>query len=443
MSSETDAAPSTSSSQPDDSAATPSSSTSSPSSPPGTLPPLPLPTPPDLDAILRAATYSGSALPHGDRPHGRPVLKSPRPSMERYDERCWTRTKQTNARRALGREPQVSMICYINFRNALSDLVPVPGMVNSFLARDVSPGSPDEVAKTKAIGKGKGKAVAGGEEEWAGPHWPWLDGRYIYVAKGREAVARHMKEMGGVAVDETPEAQKVKGPRILRKSGEEQKVSAWETIARIEERCEKSEAQKLLPGKREERIMKRAMGLDEDESERLISLSTTYTSTISRLHAHILRIYTPGLIQLARLPSTFTDGTQTQMLDTVYTRLTDGSAFKFAGRLYESFWNVQEQLGERRKKRREEQEQERRGNGGLGGSGGGFGGAGGGFGGIQPPVASPRDPSRPVGQVEGGEAGGGEAGSLSPQPPGKESWVPGPGGKFYPPGTKVISCTMM
>ncbi|GAA5897455.1 hypothetical protein JCM6882_001891 [Rhodosporidiobolus microsporus] len=426
-----------SASQPTPEGPTPSSSSSSP---PGTLPPLPLPTPPDLDAILRAATASNPALPP---PHGRPVLKSPRPSMEKYDEKCWTRTKQTNARRALGREPQVTMYCYLNFRNSLSDLVPVPGTVNSFLARDVAPGSPDEVARTKAF-KGKGKAVEGGDGEGEGPHWNWLDGRYIYIARGREAVARHMKEMGGVVVD-GPVDEGRKGPKILRKSGEEEQVGAWGTIARIEERCERSEAQKMLPGKREEQVMRRAMGLDEDDSERLISLSSAYTSSLSRLHAHIIRIYSPGLNQLARLPSTFTDGTQAQMLDTVYTRLTDGSAFKFAGRLYDSFWTVQGQFAERRRKFMETEgkkiaEEERKYRERRGGASG-YGGFGGGFGGVQPPVP-PREKEK---SVESGEGGAEGEGSPPKPPPGGKKGEPvvGPDGKLYPPGTKVIVCTVM
>lgn len=150
------------------------------------------------------------------------------------------------------------MFCYINFRNALADLVPVPGAPASFLARDATTDSPDaEKAK-----KGKGKAPE--HEDLPDYRWPALEGRYIYIARGRDAVARHMKEMGGVSVAEPVDGQAT-GPKIMRRSGEEEKMGAWDTIARIEERCEKLEAQKLLPGKREEQMLRRAMGLDEDE----------------------------------------------------------------------------------------------------------------------------------------------------------------------------------
>ncbi|GAA6032019.1 hypothetical protein JCM8097_003390 [Rhodosporidiobolus ruineniae] len=395
---------------PSDSPAVPSESPAPPA-PSGSLPPFPPSAvpPPDLDSILRAATVSG--VPAG---HGRAVLRSPRPSLEKYDERCWIRSKQTNARRALGREPQVTMYCYLNFRNALSDLVPVPGSINAFLARDAAPGSPDEQHAHHAAavqGKGKGKAVEGAEDLPA-YRWPFLDGRYLYIARGREAVARHMKEMGGVAVDSSPVGEP-HGPRLMRKSGEEEKAGAWDTIARIEERCEKLEAQNMLPGKREERLLKKAMGLDEDDSERLISLSTAYYSSLQRLHAHVLRIYTPAFKQLARLPSTFTDGTQLQMLQTLGTRFTDGSAFNLAGRLYESFWNVQKQLEERRRRA------SGGGDGGVGGMGG-FGGLGGGFGGNQPPVppAPPRDASPRAGEASSGGPGqGGGEGPVPPVPP--------------------------
>ncbi|GAA6006664.1 hypothetical protein JCM10207_005011 [Rhodosporidiobolus poonsookiae] len=399
---------------------------------PSSLPPFPPigAPPPDLDSILRAAT-SAPAHPQGI-PVGRPVLRSPRPTMERYDERCWTRTRQTNARRALGREPQVTMYCYLNFRNSLADLVPVPGAPNAFLARDAH-ASTSSAADPSGKGKGKEVVRAPEHEDLPAYHWDFLDGRYLYIAKGREAVARHMKEMGGVAAGSTSAEGVEAGPKIMRKSGEEEKVGAWDTVARIEARCAKLEAERALPGKREERMLRRAMGLDEDDSERLISLSTAYSTSIQRLHAHILRIYTPVFKQLARLPSTFTDGTQLQMLDTVTTRLTDGSAFRFAGRLVESFGTVRGQLDERRKRARDEK--------GPGeGEGGAFGGFGG-FGGMQPPV--PPSPSPPA--SEAGESAGGKEGGEAPPPPPRGKPVIGPDGKQYPPGTKVtvINCVVM
>ncbi|BGP12527.1 hypothetical protein JCM10213_007629 [Rhodosporidiobolus nylandii] len=391
----------------------------------GPLPPQPYPGAPPLDAILRAATAGARGHP--------PQQAAVRdwPTMERYDEKCWTRTKQTNARRALGREPQTSMYCFLNFRNSLADLVPVPGSPNSFLARDVAPGAPDEHSF-------KRKPKAPEHEALPEYHWPWLDGRYVYVARGREAVMRHMKEMGGVAGEQAKDGVE-RGPMIMRKSGEEEKAGAWDTIGRIEERCERLEAEKMLPGKREEQLLRRALGLDEDDSERLISLSDYWSTSLRRLHAHILRIYTPAFTQLARLPSTFTDGTQLQMLDTVTTRLTDGSAYNLAGRLYQSFWTVQEQLGERRK-RRIEQERNSREGGGFGGMGG-FGG----FGGSQPPVPPPAAPRAAEPEQRNVGAEEGNASSAEAKPPGKEDWIRGPGGKLYPPGTRFVpvACSVM
>ncbi|GAA5856327.1 hypothetical protein JCM8547_000869 [Rhodosporidiobolus lusitaniae] len=407
------------------------SSSSSPSSPP-TLPPIPYPGGvPDLDALLRAAAPPAPVPPPGGR---NPFPKSARPSMEQIDERCWIRTRQTNARRALGREPQTVAWCYLNLRSAVADLVPVPGTVNSFVARDVAPGSPDSQRAAgggKEKGKGKQKdVVAEGSPEY---HWPWLDGRYLYIAHGREAVARHMKEMGGVAAEPNAEG---KGSRIVRKSGEEEKVGAWETIARIEERCERSEAMARPPGKREEQLMRKAMGLDEDDSERLISLSTLYSVSLQRFHAHILRIYTPFFTQLSRLPQTFTDGTQLQMLETVTTRLTDGSAFTLAGRLWESFNTVQRQLAERRK----------RNEGGGRGGGAGDGGMSG-FGGVQPPVPPSRDDGPRGGSGGEGEAGqAGEAGNDAPSSPSSPQPPSHPNGRRPPPEAGrqiVIACTVM
>lgn len=227
-------------------------------------------------------------------------------TTERYDERCWTSTRQTNARRALGRDPQVSMYCYINMRNALEDLVPVPGHPTAFLARDAGP-TPDHLPAVRR--KGAKSDRPEGVPEY---HWPWLDGRFVYVARGRDNVARHMREMGGVAdaprlasaaardkveasapaikgddgapaLDQGAAAEDPKAPspsarrrRTSLQHGatpaaaaaaaavEGERVGAWETIQRIEDRVEKQEADKLLPGKREERILRRAMGFEDD-----------------------------------------------------------------------------------------------------------------------------------------------------------------------------------
>ncbi|GAA5903315.1 hypothetical protein JCM8208_002272 [Rhodotorula glutinis] len=387
----------------------PASSSSLPPMPPQQLPGV-FPPPPNLDEILRAASTT--------------TARARRPPMttERLDERCLTLTKQTNARRALGREPAVTMYCYINMRNALEDLVPVPGHPTAFLARDAPP--VDQLAVIKRT------VVVDKPEGTPEYRWPWLDGRFVYVARGRDNVARHMREMGGVGGDVPPP---VPVPVVSAKDGEPapapastassavdeakpsapssptspsgrpkrklmphavvvegERVGAWDTMRRIEERVEKQEADKLLPGKREERMLRRAMGFEDDSSESLISLSDAYSSSLQRLHAHLVRIYSPGLKNLARLPAIWTDGTARDMCDTVTTRLGDGSAFKLVGRMWGSLSSVQQQLEERRRRR--------------GGGGGGGPGEADPFGGSQPPVV-------------GGGGGGAGFPPLPPMPP--------------------------
>ncbi|BGP21572.1 hypothetical protein JCM10295v2_000447 [Rhodotorula toruloides] len=367
--------------------APPTAQNSLPPMPPGAAPPI------DLDSILRNAAPPS--------PHGPPVVRSPRPSAEKVDERCWTFSRQTNARRALGREAQATMYCYINMRNALADLIPVPGHPAAFLARDAAPGSPaaSEIGRVRSRREKRIKVVAG-DHEVPDYHWRWLDGRYLYIARGREMIARHMLEMTGSTKPDKGEVAdelvEEKGPmhgkvkRRLMPGADEERLGAWGTIQRIEERCAKTEAEQMLPGKREEVMLRRAMGFEPDGTERLVSLSNAFSDSLQRFHAHIVRIYSPGLRNLARLPQTFTDGTQTQMLDTVTTRLTDGSAFRLLGRMWESLGSVSAQLEERRKRR-------------GGGSGDPFAG---GLGGSQPPLPP----------VPGGPPGGGGLGRTGSEP---------------------------
>ncbi|TKA52738.1 hypothetical protein B0A53_04191 [Rhodotorula sp. CCFEE 5036] len=396
------------------------SSTSEPRPPPDrnpdALPPMPpqaIPPPtPDLHALLRGALPP----PPGQPAHNRhtAVVKGPKPSSEKLDERCWTFTSQSNARRALGREPQTTMYCYLNLRNVIADLVPVPGAHNAFLARDAPPGSPAAVEAERKLKERTMRKVpvpADGDDKTTPQyHWPWLDGRYLYIATGRANVARHMAEMGGAAsqdvlegatrpptaataasgLETEPEFKPTRPRRRSLPTGptlDEGKLGAWDMLQRIEDRVEKAEAERALPGKREEELMRRALGFEPKDSERLISLSDAYSSTLQRLHAHLIRIYSPGLRNLARLPETFTDGTQTRMLDTVAGRLTDGSAFRLVGRMWDSLGSVRTQLEERRKRRGED------GTGTGTGGADGFGpGGGGGMGGSQPPLPPPPPP---------------------------------------------------
>ncbi|ORY69266.1 hypothetical protein BCR35DRAFT_308054 [Leucosporidium creatinivorum] len=309
------------------------------------LPTTPLPpSPAQLDSLLRSPTS--------------PVNRS-RPSPEQRDERCWITTKQTNARRALHRDPQTTMYCYMNFRNAIADLIPVPGLPGAYLARDVAPSAPPSATPSPPT------VGAKDTPELPSYHWPRLDGRYLYISRGNEAVKQHLEDMkAGISVEE------------------------------IQSRCERVRAEREAMGLDKYGRKVRQFGAppsvptpqqmrEEDEYdypsyEHLIPLSSLYSSTLQRFHAHVLRIYTPGLTNLARLPSTFTDGTQQRMLETVWGRLSDGSAFALGKRLWDSTVSVAGTLLERRRER------EKNGGSGAGGAGGlppppvgGIGGLGG------------------------------------------------------------------
>ena len=99
-------------------------------------------------------------------------------------------------------------------------------------------------------------------------------------------------------------------------------------------------------------------------SESLTSISSLYSTTLQRFHSHLLRIYSPLITSLTILPKTFQDGTQSELLSTVFGRLTDGSAFVLGERMVNSLGKVGQELKERREKR----DQESRGSG-SGGSG--------------------------------------------------------------------------
>lgn len=148
--------------------------------------------------------------------------------------------------------------CYINFKNSLSSLTLVPGTPNAFLAKDAPstlPVSDEELSN----GPGKLRTVTlkssrTGEKEIELPkyHWEPLDGRYWYVAKGRENVERHFTEMGDLSKIEKEEG---------REDGKEGNVNSWKMIRRIQERIVKTQEENSIPGKREERQVKKALGI--------------------------------------------------------------------------------------------------------------------------------------------------------------------------------------
>ncbi|GAA6014824.1 hypothetical protein JCM11491_002129 [Sporobolomyces phaffii] len=432
-----------------------------PTPPPLPPPPPPQSLPPDLAALL-------SRMPPPPAPPIGPLARAPssaptppRQTREQTDEKCWVFTNQSNARRALGLEPQMSMYCYINFRNSLSSLTPVPGHPNAFLAKDApqtsvgssaASGSQSEDEGTGAE-RGPGelhkvvlKSTRVGEREVDLPAywWRWLDGRYWYVAKGRKAVERHFDEMGDLSQLEKLEDDANDG------------VNSWKMITRIETRCRDEQEQSLLPGKREERQIKKSLGIIDlnQNSESLTSLSALYSTSLQRLHAHVLRIYSPLLTSLSLLPKTYTDGTQTELLSTIFTRLTDGSAFVLGERMVGALGRVSGELKERRDRR----DEERRSRGG--GPPNGFGGPPNppvdiGLGGQQPRLPPPRsnnsifgvpplppgkpidDPQHPGGDesANGAGGGGGGSGEAPPADSGRERKPPRP---VYHPGCAVM-----
>ena len=123
------------------------------------------------------------------------------------------------------------MLCYLNLRHEIAAMVPIPGQPGAYFAKDHPP------ARSPAATKPTPTEESADVPKY---HWPRLDGRYLYFAEGRETIARHMIEMGG---------------------------KEWKGIAHVEARCAKVKADKGKevedPAAREQRRMKRAMGLQD------------------------------------------------------------------------------------------------------------------------------------------------------------------------------------
>lgn len=87
--------------------------------------------------------------------------------------------------------------------------------------------------------------------------------------------------------------------------------------------------------------------------ERLIPLSELWSTSCRRLHLHVMRIYSPGLRNLARLPDIYADGTALRMVEQLKTKATDGSAFTLVDRMWQSLQTVTKELKARRDAARE------------------------------------------------------------------------------------------
>jgi hypothetical protein len=96
-----------------------------------------------------------------------------------------------------------------------------------------------------------------------------LDGRYWYVAKGKKAVERHFEEMGDLS-------------KLELENGEGG-VNSWKMIRRIEKRCKEEKEAEMLPGKKEERQIKKALGV--------IDLTQKYVAGLSlSLHSDSIKL---------------------------------------------------------------------------------------------------------------------------------------------------------
>ncbi|SCV68591.1 BQ2448_712 [Microbotryum intermedium] len=320
------------------------------SQPSAASPPLPERDPNDPMTWAERGLFPVGAAPPLN-PESDTLIPRVETARESVDERCWIRTKQTNARRALGRESKVTMYCYLNLKKQIADLIPVPGQRGAYMVKDAP----------RSKSSGPTHYVPAGPPTTLAPppvvplyHWPRLDDRYIYIARGRTYVNRHLQESGG-----PPDS------RI--------------SIEDLAERCEQGRIARAT--ERKQMAVQRALGMVDpiefDEYEKLVSLSDAWSHSLQRLHLHVHRIYSPGLRNLARLPEVWTDGTAAKMLERCKETLTDGSAFKLVGRMYESTIRVWGVLEERRRKRKE------------GGSDQGNAGFGGGSGGMVPPPLPP------------------------------------------------------
>lgn len=153
-------------------------------------------------------------------------------------------------RRALGREPVCTQLCYINMRNHINSLVAVPGSPGTYFAAMSNAGDPSNTASTSTSTDDEAKLIKPPPiVESEGPkipdyHWKGLDGRYFYYARGRELINQHLDEMGG---------------------------EKWKGIGAIEERCEASRLAseegepKTRQARREQLAVRRSLGLNDEE----------------------------------------------------------------------------------------------------------------------------------------------------------------------------------
>ena len=214
-------------------------------------------------------------------------------------------------------------------------------------------------------------------------HWPFLDGRYFYFARGTPAVERHLREMATRGVDAILAAQSRVAERDQIKQQRIEELRA--ALASARRGGHASVPRAALPpgtagssGNPSGNLggmtssspsgahphgmggIASSLGLDgagqlgahvdfnREPRERVYPLSALWSDTWRRAHRHILRIYSPVFRNLARLPETYTDGTQERMAKQMYEKFTDGSALRLLESMAQSLGRVVKFIEQRR-----------------------------------------------------------------------------------------------
>ena len=81
----------------------------------------------------------------------------------------------------------------------------------------------------------------------------------------------------------------------------------------------------------------------------IISLAEDTQSYLQRFRAHNIRIFSPGLNNIAKIPTFYTDGTYNRMIGQVWDAVREGKAFDLAGRMLDSTRTVVGQYLDNRK----------------------------------------------------------------------------------------------
>lgn len=81
----------------------------------------------------------------------------------------------------------------------------------------------------------------------------------------------------------------------------------------------------------------------------IISLAEDTQSLLQRFRAHNIRIFSPGLNNIRKIPTFYSDGTYNKIAMQVWDAVREGKAFELAGRMLDSTKTVVGQYLENRK----------------------------------------------------------------------------------------------